>query len=285
MAQQNLFSEREKEVVGLLLQGKSNKQIALALGISESTVEFHLKNIYIKLQVSSRTEAVLKFSESHLRESIGTATDDKQGNSIVEGEDETADNGDKSISRRRILVKKTFYIVSAGLLTAVLLVVLVYLIMSIKGQMKFATPVPLTLTPAYAVLSPIKISKGNITYETVATLTKSEFRFELDRIHSPSPVNQFPSSGGSQDFLKNVEFVYPEIGGKLELEKIQGFGGADEAGNEIQGYVYRVNSPLTIGQKIHITAIVTFENFTGISEPVPFELDLTVEEEPPQSGG
>jgi DNA-binding CsgD family transcriptional regulator len=40
------FSGREKEVTGLLLQGKSNKQIALALGISASTVEYHLKNIY-----------------------------------------------------------------------------------------------------------------------------------------------------------------------------------------------------------------------------------------------
>ena len=285
MAQQNLFSEREKEVVGLLLQGKSNKQIALALGISESTVEFHLKNIYIKLQVSSRTEAVLKLSESHLRESIGTAIVDEQGNSIVEGMDETADNGGKPISRRRILMKKTFFIVSAGLLTTVLFVVLVYLKMSINGQMNFATPVPLTLTPAYAVLSPIRISKGNITYEIVATLTKSEFKFEVDRIHSPSPVNQFPSSGGSQDFLINVEFVYPEIGVKLELEKTQSFGGADEVGNEDQGYVYLVKTPLAIGQKIHITAIVTFESFTGISEPVPFELDLTVEEEPPQSGG
>jgi hypothetical protein len=198
--------------------------------------------------------------------------------------DETADNGGKPISRRRILMKKTFYIVSAGLLTAVLFV-FVYSKMSIKGQMKFSTPVPLTLTPTYAVLSPIKVSKGNITYEIVAALTKSELRFEVDRIHSTSPVNQFPSSGGSQDFLKSVEFVYPEIGVKLELEKTQSFGGADEAGNEDQGYVYRVKTPLTIDQKIHITAIVTFESFTGISEPVPFELDLTVEEEPPQSGG
>ncbi len=182
-------------------------------------------------------------------------------------------------------MKKTFYIVCAGLLTAVLLIMLVYSKMSLKRQMKFATPVPLTLTPAYAVLSPIEISKGNITYKIVAALTKSEFKFEVDRIHSPSPFDQFPSSGGSQDFLKSVEFVYPEIGEDLELEKTQGFGGADGAGKEEQGYVYLVKPPLTIGQKIHITALVTFESFTGISEPVPFELDLTVEEEPPQSGG
>ena len=40
-----MLSKREKDVVGLLLQGKSNKQIALALGLSERTIEFHLNNI------------------------------------------------------------------------------------------------------------------------------------------------------------------------------------------------------------------------------------------------
>ena len=51
----NKFSKREKDVVRLLLRGKSNKQIALELGISNRTVEFHLSNIYAKLGVNSRT--------------------------------------------------------------------------------------------------------------------------------------------------------------------------------------------------------------------------------------
>ena len=55
----DIFSEREKEVIDLLVQGKSNKQIALQLKVSNRTVEFHLSNIYSKLGVSSRTEAVL----------------------------------------------------------------------------------------------------------------------------------------------------------------------------------------------------------------------------------
>jgi LuxR family maltose regulon positive regulatory protein len=54
------LGKREQEVVELLLQGKSNKQIALILGISDHTVEFHLKNLYAKLQVRSRTEAIIK---------------------------------------------------------------------------------------------------------------------------------------------------------------------------------------------------------------------------------
>jgi DNA-binding CsgD family transcriptional regulator len=64
MAQPNPLSKRERDVVKLLLQGKSNKMIAAALHISERTVEFHLKNSYAKFQVSSRMELVLKLGDS-----------------------------------------------------------------------------------------------------------------------------------------------------------------------------------------------------------------------------
>jgi DNA-binding CsgD family transcriptional regulator len=57
------LSRREKDVVDLLMLGKSNKQIAYVLGISERTVEFHLNNVYSKFQVGSRTELILKLVE------------------------------------------------------------------------------------------------------------------------------------------------------------------------------------------------------------------------------
>lgn len=49
---------RELEVLELLAQGATNKQIAEALGISDNTVRCHVNNIMEKLQVSDRTEAV-----------------------------------------------------------------------------------------------------------------------------------------------------------------------------------------------------------------------------------
>ena len=52
------LSERESEVLGLLAKGLANKQIALALGISEHTVKFHVSSIYTKLNVTNRTEAL-----------------------------------------------------------------------------------------------------------------------------------------------------------------------------------------------------------------------------------
>ena len=53
-----LLTAREMEVIQLMAQGLANKQIALALGISEHTVKFHLSSLYAKLNSTSRTEAV-----------------------------------------------------------------------------------------------------------------------------------------------------------------------------------------------------------------------------------
>lgn len=52
------LTDRESEVLGLLAKGLANKQIAVALGISEHTVKFHVSSIYTKLDVTNRTEAV-----------------------------------------------------------------------------------------------------------------------------------------------------------------------------------------------------------------------------------
>ena len=52
------LTDRETEVLGLLSKGLANKQIAVALGISEHTVKFHVSSIYTKLNVTNRTEAV-----------------------------------------------------------------------------------------------------------------------------------------------------------------------------------------------------------------------------------
>ena len=52
------LTARELEVLQSLAQGLANKQIALALGISEHTVKFHVSAIYAKLGVTNRTEAV-----------------------------------------------------------------------------------------------------------------------------------------------------------------------------------------------------------------------------------
>jgi len=53
------LTERETEVLRLLAEGKANKEIALTLSISETTVKTHVSNILMKLGVPSRTQAAL----------------------------------------------------------------------------------------------------------------------------------------------------------------------------------------------------------------------------------
>jgi DNA-binding NarL/FixJ family response regulator len=52
------LTARELQILELLAQGSTNKQIAGTLSISENTVRHHVNNIMEKLQVSDRTEAV-----------------------------------------------------------------------------------------------------------------------------------------------------------------------------------------------------------------------------------
>jgi len=53
------LSERQHEVLGLLVAGKSNKLICRELDVSEATVKTHLQAIFRKLDVNSRTQAVV----------------------------------------------------------------------------------------------------------------------------------------------------------------------------------------------------------------------------------
>ncbi|WP_377009491.1 LuxR C-terminal-related transcriptional regulator [Arthrobacter sp. GCM10027362] len=52
------LADRELEVLQHLVAGQSNRTIALKLGISENTVKFHVRNLFRKLDVGSRTEAI-----------------------------------------------------------------------------------------------------------------------------------------------------------------------------------------------------------------------------------
>ena len=58
LSPQELLSERELQIVELVAQGKSNKQIAKKLKISEWTVSTHLRRVFAKLNVDSRAEMV-----------------------------------------------------------------------------------------------------------------------------------------------------------------------------------------------------------------------------------
>lgn len=65
------LSERELQILGLLASALPNKRIAQALGVSPETVKWHLKNIYTKLAVFSRSEAVMAARQLGVVASMG----------------------------------------------------------------------------------------------------------------------------------------------------------------------------------------------------------------------
>lgn len=64
----NSLTRREKDVLLLVTQGENNKSIAEKLVVSEITVKSHLNNIFKKLNISNRTQAVLLAMQMNLVE-------------------------------------------------------------------------------------------------------------------------------------------------------------------------------------------------------------------------
>ena len=60
------LTEREREVLELIAQGRNNTEIARRLTISDKTVRNHVHNVFSKLQVADRAEAIIKARESGL---------------------------------------------------------------------------------------------------------------------------------------------------------------------------------------------------------------------------
>jgi DNA-binding CsgD family transcriptional regulator len=143
MTPADMLSKREKQVVALLLEGKSNKLIALALGISDRTVEFHLKNVYAKLGVSTRVELIVRLGIAP-----GAPSAQNLGGSTVARGGETAENGDRSDPRMdwatlfrvtvsmirkefmmKILAKNPSAFLPVGMSLAALATVLIYVVL------------------------------------------------------------------------------------------------------------------------------------------------------------
>ncbi|MGI9405793.1 MAG: LuxR C-terminal-related transcriptional regulator [Hyphomicrobiaceae bacterium] len=64
------LTNRERSLIELLARGHSNKALAQEIGISVNTVKFHLRNLYEKLSVDSRAQAIALYYTSSSRASV-----------------------------------------------------------------------------------------------------------------------------------------------------------------------------------------------------------------------
>src|SRR5205823_4952942 len=60
------LTEREREILTVIAQGQSNTEIAGRLGLSQKTVRNHVSNIFNKLQVADRAQAIVRAREAGL---------------------------------------------------------------------------------------------------------------------------------------------------------------------------------------------------------------------------
>jgi DNA-binding CsgD family transcriptional regulator len=199
------FSPREQQVIEQLLQGKSNKQIALALGLSVRAVEFHLGNLYAKLGVASRTEAALKLSD--LRESTGADL----WQSTTSETEQTGENGKNPIHNRSLPMKKLVPLLIISVLTVSALI----LFMS-PSEQPAATPAATftstsghsaTETPAAPVVTPPATNASEALLEEIRQLAQ-----EYDQ------AVQAEKKNGQVEIISEEEFYFQNE----SLERIYG---------------------------------------------------------------
>jgi DNA-binding CsgD family transcriptional regulator len=134
----NDLSERELEILRLVAGGASNKQIAHALTISTNTVKVHLRNIFNKIEVASRTEAAMFAVRSGLVQAGGTAFEgqiaEKEGGKLTDSE--LSSDYTKKIGLRRLI------------LISIPVVILIVVFLAINNGRSSEAPLQATASPA-----------------------------------------------------------------------------------------------------------------------------------------
>ena len=246
--QSPLFTEREIEVLHLLQQGLSNKQIAVTLGIAERTVEFHLSNIFTKLGVNSRTEAVIRLAE----QAISTAPmETTSRDSTVENHQETMENGEKSVRIKRIPMKRkmVFYIVGAVLFLGICLYSLVFS-SSPPGRSTGTNtpPLPATqtqqpaglTTPTLTINHPASQMYSQTVGNATVTLDLEWFYIDAQRMNLQFSVSGFPAPAGTKPnyLVENQKIrIFDGDGNPIPVQEQPisgGSGGVAEPNNQPQ---------------------------------------------------
>lgn len=246
MNAQEQFSERERSVIDLLLQGKSNKQIAHSLGVSNRTIEFHLSNIYSKLGVSSRSEAILILIKNYPALSENVPSDDGLWKPTVAVASESSDNEKTIHLSQRTPMRKRVYLLTGFCLLIALAVSLSILT---KNPERGTHTSPEAISPVTASMDPtltpaarerILVSDHANTFKqrvdsAVVSLTLKWFYIDSTRLNMELVVSGFPLPQG----FTPIQIINPQEitlqsadGSSIGLTQRANFGGGGGGGEE-----------------------------------------------------
>lgn len=184
------FSNKEHEVINLLLQGKSNKQISAELKIRNRTVEFHLTNIYQKLGVGSRAEAIVRLTQSvpghehDLREST------------VDFSAQNNDNQMKFLSGGAVVRKRLAFAAGGLILFAILVYFILFaLFKPVPGNMLATDEVGFVVAQSLTAMPP-------------ADIPAAETAIQTGQITTVPSVLTFDQADGSTTYRLTVNWFY-----------------------------------------------------------------------------
>jgi DNA-binding CsgD family transcriptional regulator len=151
MPENNELSDREKEILRLVATGASNKKIARELVISVNTVKVHLRNIFSKLEVSSRTEATLFALRAGIVQPHGEEAGVLDGSESAQeplSAAETLEGVAQVTERPKRWWQRPWMVALAGALTLALLVLLIVVGLNWR---RWQVPAPTTAFSAQVV--------------------------------------------------------------------------------------------------------------------------------------
>jgi len=273
------LSEREREILYLVAQGASNKQIAQELYISTNTVKVHLRNIFSKIGVSSRTEAAMFAVGAGLVEPV---SDEESGSSRIAVDGAESTRGSTALfglsANRRWI---SLLLVLIILIVAVLSVLLLLRDQIFPGQplaeesLKWQTNAPLPMARsgfgAVAYEGQIYVIAGESDQGVTGIVERYDPSFDEWIILSSKPV---PVTDINAVVLGGKIFV---PGGRLESGKLTD---VLEVYDPIEDkWVQYASLPFAI----HAYSLVAFEGelilFGGSNETSPLNVVLSYDPE------
>ncbi|MCA9918566.1 MAG: hypothetical protein KC445_11475 [Anaerolineales bacterium] len=256
------LSDREREVLQCVVDGSGNKEIANILSISQNTVKVHLRNIYTKLGVSSRTEATTVALQQGVATLAGVtkqadeaAADSAEALAAVEPAEATPVPDFSHIAPK---ARPQFFPSRIGLISLllVLLVAVIMLVLQAFGEGPIAepTPEPFTETP--------------ITNDWLQSRSLPQPVSNMALVGSG--LNLYLMGGETEEGVANKVFIFKTSDVTWQEGTPKPTAVSDITGAELFGEIYVPGGRLPQGQPTNIVEVYSPANDTWrTTTPLP----------------